>query len=211
MPVIRFTGQAMTATRKLAPEIPAIGRIDSSMGNVKCTSFINLKNHWRSLGPGTEEKLLETLSPELQDLHRNLAPDQWCSIERSLEMDEALGKFLFPQETETVRLCKLGSLMANLDMDGLTKLILKFTNVPYAVQQATVIWHTYHDQGETFVEQPGKNHLRFLIFDYPAMPSKYRFLLAGWIRGLLEICGAKHPVVTLQQSTPHIAYDIHWN
>jgi hypothetical protein len=180
------------------------------MANVKCTSFLSLKHYWNTLGPDTEKKFIETLSPELADLYRRLVPDQWLSLAQTVALAEAAAEFLFPEHADTQRICKLGVLAAKLDLNGLEKLLLKVASVPYAIQQATVIWHTYHDQGEPFVEKPGKKHLRFLIFDYPALLPAYRVLVAGWIKGLLEICGAKNPSVTLLQTTPHIAYDIHW-
>jgi hypothetical protein len=180
------------------------------MGNAKCTSFISIKNYWGNQGPDTEKKFMETLSPELLDMYRRLAPNQWFSITQTLDLEEAMAKFIFPEEPEATNLCKLGSFMAKLDLNGLTKLLLKVTSVAYAVQQATVIWHSYHDQGEPFVQQHGKNHLRFLVFDYPDLPPRYSMVLAGWIQGLLEICGAKHTKVTLRQAIPHIAFDIRW-
>jgi hypothetical protein len=186
------------------------GEAAKDMGNVKCTSFLSIKNYWNSRSTDTEKEFLEGVTPELRETYRALAPEQWLSVEQTLVLEEAMAKFLFPEETETVGLCKLGALMARLDLNGLTKLLLKIASVPYAVQQATIIWHNYHDRGETFVEQPGKTHLRFLIFDYPTLPPKYRILVGGWIQGLLELCGAKNPAVTLQPATPHIAYDIHW-
>jgi hypothetical protein len=181
------------------------------LGNVKCTSFLSLKQYWPSLGPDTESRFIQSLPPALAEVYSNLTPGKMLPIETTVAMNEVFGRFLFPQDPESEQLVKLGVLLANLDLNGIYKLLLKITSVPYAIQQSAVLWQTFHDQGETFIEQPDKNHLFYLIFDYPTMPLKYRIFLSGWIKGLLEICGAKNISITLiGHQAPHVTFDIHW-
>ncbi len=170
-----------------------------------------MQGYWGTLGPDAENRFVKTLPPYLAQVYTHLEPGKRLSIEDTTALISSMAPFVFPEGNESEQLNRLGGLMARLDMNGFYKLLLKIVSVQYAIQQATEFWHTYHDQGETYVEQVSKNHAHLLVFDYATMPMKYRVFLGGWVKGLLEHCGAKNLKVTLlPDPKPHVTYDIVW-
>ncbi len=182
------------------------------MGTVKCTSFNGIKQHFKTLASGTEDRFIQTLPHDLAEIYRTLIPVKRLPIEITAMLNEAIAKFLFPTLASAQQLFQLGTLMAKLDMNGLYKILLKVATVSYAVQQSAVFWKTFHDQGVTRVEELGPKHLRYTISEYPGMPIHYQLFLSGWIHGLLELCGAKTIAISLAPPTGvDVVYDIHWS
>jgi len=181
------------------------------MGTVKCSSFTGIKHHLAGLGAGVEGKFIASLPHDLAEHYRKIMPVSRLPIEIAIALDLAIAQFLFPQDNEARQLHALGILMAQLDLNGFYKILLKVTTVPYAIEQSAVLWKTYHDEGQTRVEEPGKKNLRYIISNYPNIPGNYLTFLGGYIQGVMELCGAKTISVDLQPVANHEhVYDVRW-
>lgn len=180
------------------------------MGTVKCTSFEGIKRYLQRQGGGAEKSFIRSLPADMAQIYPTLLPINRLPIDTIQAMIQHMADFLFSGKNESERLINIGVLMATQDMNGIYKFLLRFTTIAYAMQKSAMLWKTFHDQGDSRVEEISKTHVRYIISGYAEMPKNYRTFLSGYILGLLNLCGAKNATVVLAPHETEVVYDIHW-
>jgi hypothetical protein len=171
------------------------------LADVKGTTLVYLQQEFKRKGEAAEKKFLSRISPDEAKLYQSALPIAWFPLEPVTRILAAGAEVLFPGDAQGLR--KLGHGMAQDNLTGIYKILIKLTTVPFLIAQVAKLWGTYHKQGRAYVIREGEAKRAVLVVeDYPEMPAKFRELNSGYIIGALELTNAKKVTVEHDGSDP---------
>jgi hypothetical protein len=168
------------------------------MPKTKGTGINWLRDMIDHRGPAAAEALSKALSPEDHIIFRSAMPVAWIPEETATRIYVAAGNILFSGKPDAV--VEVGRGMAKANLTGIYKLLLPLVTTPFILKQASRLWRTYHDTGETSVEEvKGENRIIFSVGKFPELPAEMRQVLRGYMLGLAEMVGVRNPTVELDE------------
>lgn len=161
------------------------------MADTKGTTLVFLKQAIARKGGDLERRFLNGLSPDEVKLYTTVMPVSWLPIEPVTRMLKAGAETLYPGDRQGLR--KIGHDLAQDNLTGLYKVLIKMTTVPFLMAQIAKLWETYHKQGRARIERTGEgNQATMIVEDYPDLPADFRELLCGYVVGAMELTGARN-------------------
>ncbi len=157
---------------------------------------------------GKEDALVARLAPDEVVLYRETLAVAWVSVDFVARLFELAAAELYVGEAGPLR--QLGRAIAKDNLTGIYRVMLRIVSIPFAIQQAARLWHTYNDTGEVSVERNGER-LLMRVSGYPAFPEATLEECAGYTEGLMLMCGARHiEVKTSRPKDDAFVFDCSW-
>jgi hypothetical protein len=169
------------------------------MAKTKGTGINWLRDLIESRGTQAEQAMSKALSAEDHLAYRSAMPVAWVPEDTATRIYLAAGNILFAGKPD-VRI-EVGRGMAKSNLTGIYKLFLPLVTIPFLMKQSSRLWRTYHDTGETSVEEvKGEKRIIFTVSEFPELPADMRQVLRGYILGLAEMVDVRNTSVVLDES-----------
>jgi len=159
--------------------------------------FVRSKLRGSPHGPA----VLGALSAEARGTFEAATATGWVPIEHACEVFEKAAPLLFPHTPIPLR--ELGRSLAQDNLGGVYRHIIRWLSVPFLLKQTAVLWRVYHNAGHatvTFSERSAE----LTLHDYPDLPERFRECMCGWISGAIEVCGGTNARVLKVDGPPHL-------
>ncbi|MEW6516118.1 MAG: DUF2378 family protein [candidate division FCPU426 bacterium] len=160
------------------------------MANIKGTDIVALRKILAGAGPGTEQKLLDRLSPEQRRLYENAVSTTLSPVPLQTDLYVRAAELLYPNDPN--RMVRLGQDMANRSYSTVYKLFLRIPTMEFVISRAASVWRSYFDAGEAEARNLGGKHTSFVVRHFPSLPRKMREVIAGNIQAIMGMAGAKN-------------------
>jgi hypothetical protein len=159
---------------------------------------------------GAEPRVLAALRSDDVDIYRTTQAMSWVDIHAVARIFDAVAVALFPDDARRLR--RLGRSIAEDNMRGMYRLILRVVSIPFAIGQSARIWSTYNDTGQVRVErEDGQPRLRLQVSDYPDFPDSALEETAGYVEGLALLCGARSAdVQSWREGDRTVGWTVQW-
>lgn len=175
------------------------------MAEVKAAGLIIVKKLFSEHGREMENKFLKSLEADELRHYKLAVPTYWLPLETAGRIYLKAVAVLYPQDRK-YGLRTIGRRLALDNLQGVYRVLIKFTNVPFLVSRADQLWHTYHKQGHAYAEAvAGQKMVKFCVDGYPELPEHIRELLGGYIEGLAALTAIKVVQVERNDLNPN-----HW-
>lgn len=172
-----------------------------SIGNLKGAGVYFLRQLYKNQDPKLLSAFLSKLSPEDQRYFNATLPGSWLPIENAVRIYTQAAETLYPGNLTGLE--QIGQGMAQDNLTGILRFLLRLATIPFVIEQAARFWKTYHERGAArVVKQPNTKENLFIIEEFPDMPAPIRRMNTGYIKGTLELIGAKNPRVYLDEGNP---------
>jgi len=156
---------------------------------MKASGIVNTRKLLRELGTAAETAVLEQLAPDDAKIYRETMPINWVPVESVTRILVAAAPVVCAEHPQPIH--ELGRRLANIELTGLYKVLIRMTTVDFMISQAAKIWGTYHQQGEALALKSSEHEAVFTVKNYPELPERYREMLCGYLQGMVELTGAK--------------------
>jgi len=180
------------------------------MTDYKCSTFDYLRRRLGEVGV-SEDSVLSQLSPDDGELFRSALPLTWAPGPAAGRVLRAACLLIAPHDPNPLH--EVGRAMAGDHMNGMYRLLLRFTSISTVVEKAATLWSTFHKRGKARVEhRPSENCGIFIVEDYPSFDANIRANVGGYIQGLIELTGAKSVNVKENESSHDTwRWIVHWS
>lgn len=172
------------------------------MPEVKAAGLIIVRKLFAEAGPKAERRFLDSLESTDMAYYRLAVATQWIPVELAARVYRRAAEQLSPGDP-AAGLQRIGRRMAEDNLRGVYRVVVKFLTVPYVVGRAGVLWRTYHNRGRARAEQrPQERTVDFFVEEYPDLPEPIRELLIGYLAALAAMTSAGQPRVTRLDDDP---------
>ncbi len=155
----------------------------------------------RARGEAVESAFLERLSPEVVETYQSCLAISWVSIRHADPILGIASEILYPNDPEGI--IRLGRDLATDNLNGIYRVLLRFTTVPFVMKQSARLWGTYHRKGEPRIaKDPEANRGTFMVEGYPEFPLYLRDSAYGFMWRTLQLTGARNIQGTADSSDP---------
>jgi hypothetical protein len=157
---------------------------------------------------GKEDALVARLGPEEVEAYRDTLAVAWVPVDFVARLFELAAAELYVGEARPLR--QLGRAIARDNLTGIYRVMLRIVSVPFAIERAAALWHTYNDTGAVKTERQG-DRLLMTVSKYPAFPETALEECAGYTEGLMLMCGARNiDVKTSRPRDDAFVFDCSW-
>ncbi len=178
------------------------------MARTKGTNVVSVRRLLQ--GAAAEEPVLAQLRPEELELYRETLAVGWVSDTFIARLFAVAAPALYPREPKPIR--QLGRTIAQDNLTGIYRVMLRVVSIPFAIERAGSRWRTYNDTGEATITRFGdENRALMTISGYELFPEECLEETAGYIEGVALLCGAK--VADARPSRPtadSFAFEVFW-
>jgi hypothetical protein len=145
-----------------------------------------------------EAALTDRLSPAEAGVYRDALALSWVDCHVAERILRAAAELVYPDHPRP--LFELSRRMAQDNLGGIYKLMLRVASVPTVIERGAKLWSTYHAHGTAEVEKAtGRNEGALVVKGYPHFAPGLMESVAGYIYGTLELTGSKGIQVEPQQ------------
>jgi hypothetical protein len=177
----------------------------------KGSVLLFLRDQIKKRGPEVEKAFLRGLSPEERTAYQSALAFSWVPAAVVARLFEKGAVLLFPGDRVSA-LREYGRTSMRHDMSGIYKVAMRFTSIPFVVEQTARVWCTYNDTGEPGCEHvQGQKLITFHVKNYPDFPDALKHTLAGSIETIVATAGGRHPsVVYMNNGVADHRWVIRW-
>jgi hypothetical protein len=173
------------------------------MALMKVAGVIFARKLLTAMGEETVSRFLQSLTPEDRKCFQALLPTDKLPIEQVTRFYEALVPVLFPDKSLAKGLWQLGYQLAQNDMKGIYRALLRIATVEMVIKQAAMIWQTYNEKGQASVQRVNNKKYVFIVENYPEISKNSRIVNDGYITGLCNLTGVKNLNVVRYDDNPN--------
>jgi uncharacterized protein (TIGR02265 family) len=173
------------------------------MGKSKGSDIVCMRKCLKNAGEKTEQRFLDQLTPNEVELYKKLLTSMWIPVETATKFLCLGSMALFPQETESQALFKLGILQAQEDINGIYRVFFKVLSVKSLIKKMPMLWRAYNDTGSNVVKVISKKHVVFTLTDYSDYPIAQFDNICGYIHACMEMVNAKNIKITPDLTNPN--------
>ncbi len=179
------------------------------MSDYKGVGVVFVRRAVDALGHDAGRKLRDGLDEdERAQFDRTVATD-WVSIELVTKVFELAAPIMHPGKVGAIRL--VGQDLARDNLSGVYRYLVRVLTIPFVLDQAAKLWHTYHRHGRPVVLRHAPTSASFVVRDYPRLPERFRECMCGYIAGTIEVAGGREPLITKTNDDPQAwAFHILW-
>ncbi len=180
------------------------------MIDYKAGSLISMKKMLQAGKQEEEKHFLASLTPAENNIYKTALSVSWVSIRAAAQLLEKGAEALFPGDPGGME--RIGHAEALDELQGIYKIFLKITTVPYLMNQSAKLWRSYYKKGQARTEgNPEEKAGAFIVEDFPKLPEIMQRLVSGYLAGALELTGARNVQVTLDPSDSQVwRWNIKW-
>jgi hypothetical protein len=179
------------------------------MPNTKGTNVVSVRRLLQAAAQ--EDAVLAQLTREDLESYRETLAVGWVSDVFIARLFAVAAPALYPREPKPIR--QLGRTIAQDNLTGVYRVMLRIVSIPFAIERAGSLWRTYNDTGEATISRFGDEpRARMTITGYERFPDECLDETAGYIEGVALLCGAK--VADAHPSRPtadSFAFDVTWH
>lgn len=172
------------------------------MADYKGTGVVSVREAIQKRGSQAENSLFDLLTSEEKQVYLKTMPIHHIPIEQGTAIIVKAASVLYPQDNLAVH--KLGFEMADHDLKGIYRFMVKLATVPFIIKQAASLWKVYSVKGRAWAEPRGEKSAVFLLEGYPELPERFREMMSGYIQGTLSFTGVKNIKITRQNDDPNV-------
>ena len=157
-----------------------------------------------------ESRILARLSAADASIWKTTLPMAWVPVDTVARMFVVAADVLFADDVSPLR--ALGRASAHDGLKGVYRMLMKVVSIPYAMEQSARLWATYNDRGAVSVEHDKRTTTAvFAVKGYPSFPDACVEETAGYIEGLVQLCGSRVTSLTHARTADGtLAFTIHW-
>lgn len=170
------------------------------MANYKGIGLVAIRDVVRKRPPEVEAALLQILTSEDKKMYLSTLPGMLVAIEVGTRVIVSAASVLYPGQTDGVK--RLGFEIADHDLKGLYRFVVKIATIPLVIKQSAALWKIYHTQGRAWTESEGDRQATFYVAEYPDLPERFREMLSGYIQGTVSLTAKKNINVAKNDGNP---------
>ncbi|MCD4814735.1 hypothetical protein K8S19_13715 [bacterium] len=172
------------------------------MADAKGTGVVFLKNKLKANNTDEEVVFISKLPEKIKNIYFKTLSISWIPVEYLAVMMETTAEIVYPDDQEA--LFKLGQDEASDNLNGVYKVMLKMTTVPFLVRQTAKLWRHYHAAGEASAafDKNSDKQGYMMVRGYPEFPASMREVVRGYISGALALTRARNISVVLDELDP---------
>lgn len=143
---------------------------------------------------------IRALSPASQQIANSVSSAGWYSMtDAAVEPSKKVGELFFNNDLKKGA-WELGRFSADIALNGIYKLYVKFSAPGHIISRASRIFSAYYRPSKLETADLKSNSVKLLMtqFDQPSDLIEYR--IAGWVERALEISGCKGVDVNITKS-----------
>jgi hypothetical protein len=165
------------------------------MGEAKAAPVLFLKQEMQRRGEDLTAELMKRLAPEDAQAFEAALAVSWFPIEVITRIITTGVPLLYPGDRTGLR--KFGFELAQDNLTGLYKVLVRMTTVPFLIAQVAKLWNNYHRQGKTWAGHDLNARTAFMVVgEYPELTEGYREHLTGYVHGALSLTRVENVQVT---------------
>ncbi|MCD4814731.1 hypothetical protein K8S19_13695 [bacterium] len=170
---------------------------------IKAITVVFIRDRMGKVDSETRNTFYAKLSRQEKDsLKKSLAFTK-IPVALAVKVYDAAASVLHPGKLDGAHL--LGRALAQDNLTGIYKVLLRFVSIPFLIKQSAKIWDTYHEFGiARCARVKNENEIVLIIEDYPDMPKTIREGTTGYIEGALELTGGTNIHVELDDTNCHL-------
>lgn len=179
------------------------------MARTKGTNVVSVRRLLQ--GAAVEEPVLAQLTPADLELYRETLAVGWVADTFIARLFAVAAPALYPKEPKPIR--QLGRTIAQDNLTGVYRVMLRIVSIPFAIERAGSLWRTYNDTGEATITRFGdESRARMTISGYAGFPDECLEETAGYVEGVALLCGAKVADAHPSRPTPDsFAFEVTWH
>lgn len=183
------------------------------MGQAKGTGLVYVRHRLKNEAHNSIDQFFKKLTEEEKKRFHIITHVSMVPIELVVKYCEEAALVLYPGLPQDESLLKLNFDMAQDQMTGIYKILLKFATPEYVINQTAKIWSTIHSQGKAYsIKEKDGQGATFYIEGYPDLPKRFFFMVKGYISGVLALVHVKNLHVTIDDTnSAKWAMHFKWN
>jgi hypothetical protein len=172
------------------------------MGKYKGIGIVFLRTLLQKAGPKAEAAFMEKINADDTRIYQKAITSGWYSFDAAMRLFTAGSEILYPKDPHPIS--AFGYDLAKSNINGLYKVILFFTDMPYVMEKSSQLYRLYCDKGTAKSEKMSdQNIIIFSIAEYPEIPQAFLVHMCGYIQAVTEFTGAKNVKVKVDpKGTP---------
>jgi len=175
----------------------------------KAMPLVLVRRLIRAKGDAVERELFAEFNEAEQRMYASLVATAWVPVEFATKLYVLAAPMLYPNEPRPLRL--LGADLAKDNFKGVFRFVLRVVSAETLMEKTSMLWRSFHDQGQATLKREGPQLVRFEVHGYPSLPEPMRESIAGWLSQAVEFTGAKDVRVMRAGSVGDVwAWTIHW-
>jgi hypothetical protein len=180
------------------------------MQKYKGSGLIIVKRMFTQQPPAVKGSFFASLGPEEKRVIESALATQWLPIEVVGSIFSKAAAALYPGNQRGLE--ELGRQQALDNLSGMYRPLMRVMTVSFAVQQVAKLWKSYFDEGKASgAQENGEKSAWLTVEEYPGLPSASRRVITGYVRGVVELCGAKGVQVSHDEGRPEKwAWSVTW-
>ncbi len=164
------------------------------MGNYKGIGVCFVRDSVSAGGAAATEQMLAGLSEQDAKVYKHTLATTWVDIHAATRIMQRAVTVLYPDDPMGIQ--TIGYHMAQAHLTGVYRILLRVITVHFALSQTANYWDAYHRTGRVrIIKGTEANAAQLVIEDYPDLPEAFREMLNGYIRGIMDLAGARDGVV----------------
>jgi uncharacterized protein (TIGR02265 family) len=152
----------------------------------------------------------KSIAPADLEAYRAILPVSTVSIQCAANLYSATAAALHPTLSLNAGLRRVGRAVAEDNLSGIYRIVLKVLSVRMLIDQCAKLWRTYHSTGIARSEKIDDQHYLFIVADSPDLPESYREFVCGYIEGAVALTGGKNSRVTKGGHAQEWQWDVTW-
>lgn len=164
-------------------------------------------------GPGSMEKVMERVDPDLRETLAGLVhPSSWYPFRFQVELYEAIDRAFGRGDFALCR--EIGRYTAEAEANSFHKVLIKLASLKSWLRVAGSMWGMYYSAGNLRVEEMGDAGGTMGVTSFHPISRAFCEDLAGWLQKTAEMSGKKGVSVThtqcLLDGAPACLYHATW-
>ena len=157
-------------------------------------SILSARVAWvRQHGDEAYQRFLRELSPATRGVADRLLLIDWYPFDMFIELCTVIDRL---HGKGDLQLCyDLGRYSAEVNVKNIYRLLFKFGSVHFLLRRATMAWGMSYDAGRAMVRSEEPRGAVVEVLDFPTPHRAHCLSVRGWIAKMLELSGAREPVV----------------
>ncbi|MCD4812847.1 DUF2378 family protein [bacterium] len=181
------------------------------MALCKAAGVIHTRTLLRAKGEKTEHYFLDQLTSEEKNLYQTAMPVSMLPLETAMKFYSLAVPLVYMGSSIQDGLTSLAYDTAKNNLQGIYKILVRFSSPETVIKQTAKIWKTYHSKGAAVSEQLGPQQGRFTLTGYPDIPDGFEYIMDGFIQAMVEMTGVKTIEITHNLSNrDSMTWDIQW-
>ncbi|MBN1594464.1 hypothetical protein JW933_00915 [candidate division FCPU426 bacterium] len=169
----------------------------------KAVAFDPLRKFCKK-NPTLAEHFYARLSPENAQTFKTALPLVGIPVITMTDILNAFADVFYPEKPDRIR--HLGIVSAIDILQGTYKIFARILTTDFIFHRSNLIWRAYYNRGQIDLLELAKTRGHVVLKGCPDLTPTLREFVAGYILGILELCGAQESTCVKDESDPNALY-----